>query len=62
MGDVKKKTTKKTTKTSSVKKNINKEVVLSNDELLEQILNKKKTKFNKLPIPNLVVRRTVKKI
>lgn len=25
-------------------------------------LNKKKTKFNKLPIPNLVVRRTVKKI
>ena len=48
MGDVKKSTTKKTTKkTSSVKKNINKEVVLSNEELLEQILNKKKTKSTK---------------
>lgn len=48
MGDVKKSTTKKTTKkTSSVKKNINKEVVLSNEELLEQILNKKKTKSAK---------------
>lgn len=48
MGDVKKSTTKKktkkSTKTSSVKKNIKKEVVLSNDELLEQIINKKKSK------------------
>lgn len=48
MGDVKKTTKKitpkKITKTSSVKKNINKEVVLSNEEILEQILNKKRNR------------------